>query len=81
MAKKIKPKDRKNPLQVEFGKILREKRLGKKFSQEKLAHICGLHFTYISSAERGERNVSLQNLAKIARGIGCQIKDIVPDID
>ncbi len=79
MGKKVrtKPKDRKDPLQVAFGKILRTKRLEKGFSQEALADLANLHFTYISSTERGERNISLQNMAKLAKALGCQIRDLV----
>lgn len=42
-------------------------RANKGISQEKLAHMCGLHRTYISDIERKERNISLSNLEKIAK--------------
>jgi transcriptional regulator with XRE-family HTH domain len=38
-------------------------------SQEALAHECGLNRTYLSSVERAERNVSIDNIAKIASGL------------
>lgn len=72
-------KMKKNPLQEAFGKIVREKRLALGLSQEKLAELSELHFTYISSVERGERNISLGNVAKIARALNCTMKDLMPE--
>ena len=39
-------------------------------SQEELAHRSGLHRTYVGSAERGERNVSLKAIERLAGGLG-----------
>ena len=72
-------KTKKNLLQEVFGKIVREKRLALKLSQEKLAELSELHFTYISSVERGERNISLGNIAKLARALNCSLKDLMPE--
>jgi len=71
-------KARKNPLQTAFGKIVRKKRQALDLSQEKLAELSDLHFTYISSVERGERNISLVNIAKIAKALGCSLKELMP---
>lgn len=49
-----------------FGLQVRHYRKKKDISQEELAHICGLHRTYIGSVERGERNITLRNAEKIA---------------
>lgn len=59
--KSATPKSRKNPLQEAFGKIVRKRRTDLGISQEELADRSGLHFTYVSSTERGERNISLIN--------------------
>ena len=53
-----------------FGRRLREIRKGKGVSQEALALSCGLDRTYIGGVERGERNISLVNIHRIARAIG-----------
>jgi transcriptional regulator with XRE-family HTH domain len=52
-----------------FGKKLREIRHDKGLSQEALAHACELDRTYIGGVERGERNVSLINIVRIARAL------------
>ncbi len=49
-----------------FGTNLKRYRLEKGYSQEKFAEICGLHRTYISDIECFQRNVSLENVQKIA---------------
>lgn len=53
-----------------FGQRVREARLELGVSQERLAEIAELHRTYIGSVERGERNVSLSNIVKIAHSLG-----------
>lgn len=85
MAKKQKtpksPKECKTPLQKEFGKIVREKRLEIGISQEELAEradLHNLHFTYISSTERGERNISIMNIAKLTKALNCAMADLMP---
>ena len=49
-----------------FGTNLRKYRTDKGYSQEKFAEICGLHRTYISDIECFRRNVSLENVQRIA---------------
>jgi transcriptional regulator with XRE-family HTH domain len=46
-------------------------------SQEELAARAGLHRTYVSSVERAQRNVSLENIFALARALGCSPKDLV----
>ncbi|MCP1322063.1 helix-turn-helix domain-containing protein [Bacillus cereus] len=48
----------------------------KGISQEKLAEITGLHRTYISEVERGNRNVSLININKIATALDINVSDL-----
>jgi transcriptional regulator with XRE-family HTH domain len=55
-------------------RLLRQKS-GK--SQEALAHVAGVHRTYVGSVERGERNVSLKNIASFARALNCSASDLL----
>jgi len=61
---------------LEFGKRLRSLRREKGYSQEKLAELASLHRNYIGMIERGERNVSLLNIKKLARALNIEIKDL-----
>ncbi|MCL5409101.1 MAG: helix-turn-helix transcriptional regulator [Candidatus Omnitrophica bacterium] len=63
-------------IKKEIGIRIRELRKEKKLSQETLAEKAHLHPTYISSVERGERNLSLESLKKIADGLGVKMKDL-----
>ncbi|MCA9998756.1 MAG: helix-turn-helix transcriptional regulator [Anaerolineales bacterium] len=60
-----------------FAQNLRTIRLRLGLSQEALAASCGLHRTYISSVERGERNISIDNIEKIATALQCSIPDLL----
>jgi transcriptional regulator with XRE-family HTH domain len=57
------------PEQIEFGRRMRSRREQLGLSQMDLADRCDLHFTYVSSVERGERNVSLRNIVRLAEGL------------
>lgn len=65
----------KQDVKRRFGEALRRLRIGRGLSQESLALKCGLDRTYIGGIERGERNVSLVNIKKIADGLGVSPKD------
>lgn len=55
--------------QVAFGLTVRNFRQKAKLSQEELAHLSGVHRTYVGSVERGERNVSLVNIHALATAL------------
>ena len=52
-----------------FGKQLQAARLAKDWSQEKLAFEADLDRTYVSSVERGRRNISIVNIYKLAKAL------------
>lgn len=57
------------PAAGDFGKRVRAAREELGWSQENLAEASGLHWTYVSSVERGERNISLLNILKVAAAL------------
>jgi len=63
---------------VLFGEKLRNTRLELGYSQEELSFKTGLHRTYISSVERGKRNISLTNIKKLADALDLKMKDLMP---
>lgn len=68
-------KAKQREIKSRFGKRLRELRLAKKWSQEELAFSCGLDRTYIGGVERGERNISLVNIHKLADALNISPKE------
>jgi transcriptional regulator with XRE-family HTH domain len=66
-----------NLIKRRFGERLREIRRTKGISQEELALSCELDRTYIGSVERGERNISLINIHRIAKALSISPKDLM----
>ena len=62
-----------------FARKLKEFRIHKGYSQEELADMAGLHRTYVGSVERGERNISIDNIARLADALNIQIMDLLND--
>lgn len=60
-----------------FGENLRRHRKAMGISQEDLADKAGLHRTYIGSVERGERNVSIDNIERLASAVGSTIQELL----
>ena len=54
------------PTRILFAENLRREREERGLSQEALADIAGLHRTYVGSVERGERNISVDNIERLA---------------
>ena len=64
-----------------FGSVVRSHRHALRWSQEELAECAGLHRTYIGGIERGERNVSLENIYVIARALGTSAGELLTEAD
>ena len=60
-----------------FGQRLRELRHEKGLSQEELALQCGLDRSYVGQIERGERNLSLENIHKLADALGVPASELL----
>lgn len=61
----------------EFGNRIKQLRLEKNISQEKLSFLTGFHRTYIGMIERGERNISLSNIAMFAKVFKLNVSELL----
>ena len=61
----------------EFGNRIKQLRLQKEYSQEKLSFLTGFHRTYIGMIERGERNISLSNIAAFAKVFEINLSELL----
>jgi transcriptional regulator with XRE-family HTH domain len=59
-----------------FGKAIRALREERGYSQEELAERAGLHRNYVGGVERGERNVALENIVKLASALSVRTRDL-----
>lgn len=66
---------------IRYGQTVRKLRLKKGLSQEELADRCGLHRTYISDVELGKRNISLENIERIANSLDKTVSDFFMEVD
>lgn len=62
-----------------FGIRLRQLRTDQGYSQEELAERAGLHRNYIGGVERGERNVALENIVKLAKALSVRPGELFAD--
>lgn len=67
----------KKPVIVDFGKKVRDLRTKAGLSQEELAEKAGVHRTYIGMVERAEKNITLENIQKIATSLNISIGDLM----
>lgn len=63
-------------VRIRFGRALRERRRKLGVSQEEFADLCGLDRTYVGGIERGERNLGLANIEKLARTLKISISEL-----
>jgi transcriptional regulator with XRE-family HTH domain len=73
MSDKLNPSSARNRLALN----LRRLREGLGWSQEALADRAGLHRTYVGSVERGERNISIDNIERLAGALGVSAASLL----
>ena len=66
-------------IKLRFGTTLRKLRDERGYSQEELAERAGLHRNYVGGVERGERNVGLENIVKLARALSISPRELFAD--
>lgn len=64
-------------LHIVVAENIRNRRQSIGLSQEALADKCGLHRTYIGAIERGERNVTVNTLSRVAEALGCSAIELL----
>ena len=69
--------DTKLSARLIFAQNIRRAREELGMSQEDMAEACGLHRTYVGSVERGERNISIDNMEAMAIGVGKKITQLL----
>lgn len=67
----------KSNVLVKFGAKVREKRAAMRLSQEELAERAGVHRTYIGMIERAEKNITLENVEKLAKALKTPIPELL----
>ncbi len=73
--------DQRDELAELIGSQIRELRLEKNYSQEKLAELSSLDMTYISMIERGKRNITVKSLLKICAALGIKLSEFSKSIE
>lgn len=72
---------KKKRLLIKFGEKVRGERKRRGWSQEDLATNAEVHRTYIGMIERGEKNITLENIEKICNALGLTVKDFFGNFD
>jgi len=68
-------------LQKKLGKRIRQLRKDRGYSQESFAFECGLHRTYVGCIERGEKNITVANVEKVAKALKITMEELFKDYD
>lgn len=74
-------KQLKTDISLSFGKRVREMRLSQGLSQEGFAALADLDRSYLGGVERGDRNVSLSNISKIALALKVSLEDLMRGVE
>ena len=67
----------KREILIKFGEKVREERTKLGLSQEALASRAGVHRTYVGMIERAEKNITLENIEKIAKALGISLEKLM----
>lgn len=71
------PSHARHPVLVAFGRAIKQARAEAGVSQEELAHLAGIDRSYMSSIERGEQNVGLMSMHRVAKALGQPLSALV----
>jgi len=69
----------KEEILIKFGNKVRKERTKLGLSQERLAAKAGVHRTYIGMLERAEKNITLENIEKVAKALNLRLSDFFSD--
>lgn len=75
------PSPTRSDLLIDFGMAVRSLRQSQGLSQEDFADRVGIHRTYIGDVERGERNVGLVNVGRIADALGVTLSALMVEVE
>lgn len=64
-----------------FGKRVRKLRISAGISQDKFALAIGMDRTYLASVENGKRNISIENISKIAKGLNITLEKLFKGVE
>jgi len=73
------PRYARDPVLTAFGMAVRSARLERGISQEELAHLASIDRSYVSSVERGEQNIAIINISRIASALGIAAAELFLD--
>jgi transcriptional regulator with XRE-family HTH domain len=73
----VKPRRHRESARLHFAANLRATRKERGLSQEALAAIADLHRTYVGAIERGERNVSIDNMERLAMALRVDVTELL----
>lgn len=72
---------KRSVIQQKVGRAFRKRREALKVSQEAFADSLGVHRTYYSAVERGEKDIRITTLERIAKGLGVRASDVIKDAE
>lgn len=67
-------------LRQTIGNNLRTFRRSKRITQDSLAELCDLHRNYVGAVERGERNITLDTMVRLADGLGVTVPELLKEL-